>query len=68
MEARQNYLFLNRLKDSSNHSGNRPHSLRFQGEVFEAGEVDLPTEEILKSLAVEKNGGGQPRPFPLREI
>ena len=37
-----------RPKDSSNHSGNRPHSLRFQGEVFEAGKVDVPTEGILE--------------------
>jgi hypothetical protein len=42
------HLFLNRPKDSSNHSGNRPHSLRFQGEVIEAGEVDVPTEVILE--------------------
>ncbi len=41
-------FFLNRPKDSSNHSGNRPHSLRFQGEVFEAGKVDVPTEGILE--------------------
>jgi hypothetical protein len=44
----QNYLFLNQPKDSSNHSGNRPHFLRFQGEVFEAGKVDVPTEGILE--------------------
>jgi hypothetical protein len=44
----QIYWFLNRPKDSSNHSGNRPHSLRFQGEVFEADKVDVPTEGILE--------------------
>jgi hypothetical protein len=44
----QNHLFLSRPKDSSNHAGNRPHPLRFQGAVFEAGKADVPTEGIIE--------------------
>jgi hypothetical protein len=43
----QPFIF-ERPKDISNHSGNRAHSLRFQGEVFEAGKVDVSTEGILE--------------------
>ena len=47
-QGEEPHLFLNRPKDSSNHSGNRSHFLRFQGAVFEAGQVDVPTEGILE--------------------